>query len=1801
MSNSDRVPVQPSAESQEDGAEATENGAVSSDKETDTPTMSTPSRGDGLSVQQTILNGMFESHAGNGTAIKRPSKIDLAPWSVPALAQSTIQGVSLPFLANTANLHNGLWTQGQMSNAGGMQHGPGSQLPATGHLTLSPGVHSTDLGHKKTLLSSEQIAARQVLNKDLPVFSGKPEEWLLFISHYEQSTERCGISNEENLIRLQKCLKGAAWDAVRGKLMCPETVPYAIGTLRMLYGRPEIIHSSLQRKLREEPAARSNNLDSVIQLALAVQNYCATLVAIGLKEYLHDPALLGELVEKLPGELKLDWGRHRMTLIGCVANLSIFDNWLFGIAMCASMVTPYTVPAKDGAKRTKERIFLHNELQSGSSQESKTQEVRIRLCPKCAGSHNVADCRLFREMSIKQRKEFVRQKRLCYCCFDQHVIRNCKSKRSCGVDGCRQIHHSLIHETADYKESKSQWQTNEDDKPVHPPILFHGDITSKALFRYMPITLYGRKRNLATYALLDEGAACSLIEETLADELGLDGPAEELCLKWTSQVTQTESASKYVSVGVSSMCQGATQFELKSLRTVRKLDLPTQTVTDELVTSRKHLQYLPNLSYCNVKASLIIGLDNLKVCVPLEIRESEGDDVVAARCRLGWSVYGRHSDAAPASPHILHICECNEASSMRALDASMKEYFAMESSGTRVPSKPLRSKDDERALQIMEATTSYCPIDKRWQTGLLWRFDRVDLPDSYSMAMRRLQCLEAKMAKDIDLRSFMLDIMQSYEEKGYIRRLTESELNKGKSSWFLPIFTVTNPNKNKTRLVWDAAAKVNGTSLNDVLLKGPDILASLVGVLIRFRERPVAVAGDISEMFHQVRVRPEDQTAQKFLWRNGNSAKAAETYVMQVMTFGASCSPALANYIKNRNAERFRKESPRAVAAICRNTFVDDWLESTNTEDEMTELAMEVQRIHLEGGFNMRRWTSNSASVVRALKNQEGDVPREVGFLEKTQDKVLGMWWLPVTDQLTYVVKPDLLERASKDYPTKRTVLSVVMSIFDPLGLLGFFTVRAKIILQNIWRAGTDWDESLQEEDQADWKTWVKLLPKINEVRISRCMPKVCCARRVQLHTFVDASINAYAALVYLRAEVDGIVHCSLVASKTRVAPLKPVSIPRMELMAAVLGLRLTKFIEPELSVTVCQRIFWTDSKDVLCWIRSDARKYNQFVALRVGEILEDSDVLSWRWVPTQHNVADDGTKWTKMPDMTGNSRWFVGPRFLYEQETQWPSMEQSPSKTSESILHHEEKVKGNSSLACITPDPERFGTLEKLRAVQKRVLNFLQGICKRPCGEKLMNILAINRDVETDAVFIRACQEEEFPEEIRCLNQGHGITNRKSKLFKCTPYLDELGVLRIKGRIDRIEGVDMDTKRPIILPQKHRVTFLIVEYYHRKNYHLHNEIVVNEVRQRYWITGLRALVRKVANACVACRIRVARPVPPKMGDLPKERLSPHTQPFTFTGVDCFGPFEVAVGRRHEKRWGVLFTCLTTRAVHLEIATSLSTDSFLCVLKAFVARRGVPRTILSDNGTNFRGASRVLKEHIERISTSAVEQQYPTLEFKFNPPSSPHMGGVWERLVRSTKSILSEILPKAGLKEEVLRGAFADVEQILNSRPLTYVPLESAESEALTPNHFLKGSSSGLRENGSLEQSGPQLAKGYRVASQIADRFWKRWLREYLPTITRRTKWFQPQLKPVAVGDVVIIVDDSAKRNTWPKGRVIEVHRGKDGQVRSAVVRTVDGLVTRPTVKLAVLNLESNPPREDAGELRGGECCGAGLIAAPRQ
>ncbi|XP_017470943.1 PREDICTED: uncharacterized protein LOC108362476 [Rhagoletis zephyria] len=331
-------------------------------------------------------------------------------------------------------------------------------------------------------------------------------------------------------------------------------------------------------------------------------------------------------------------------------------------------------------------------------------------------------------------------------------------------------------------------------------------------------------------------------------------------------------------------------------------------------------------------------------------------------------------------------------------------------------------------------------------------------------------------------------------------------------------------------------------------------------------------------------------------------------------------------------------------------------------------------------------------------------------------------------------------------------------------------------------------------------------------------------------------------------------------------------------------------------------------------------------------------------------------------------------------------------------------------------------------------------------------------------------------------------------------------------------------------------------------------------MRQRYFVPGLRALVRATAKSCQWCRNRRAIPRPPEMGHLPKERFAILARPFTNTGIDFFGPFEIAVGRLREKRWGVLFTCLTIRAVNIELSLSLSTDTFLLTLKQFMARRGVPKCIWSDNGTHFRGASRVLQEEIQRLSCGEVERHHPKIKWNFITPAAPHMGGEWERMVRSVKSILMDILEKANLREEALRATLADVEHILNSRPLTYVPLDTPEMDALTLNHFLLGSSNGIRDSDETRGNGSTLTKIFR------------WIREYLPCLTRCGKWFERSSDPIGLDDVVIIVDDNAKRNTWRKGIVIYVYLGNDGEVRSAVVKTTDLLVT--TIKLPKLDVK---------------------------
>lgn len=367
--------------------------------------------------------------------------------------------------------------------------------------------------------------------------------------------------------------------------------------------------------------------------------------------------------------------------------------------------------------------------------------------------------------------------------------------------------------------------------------------------------------------------------------------------------------------------------------------------------------------------------------------------------------------------------------------------------------------------------------------------------------------------------------------------------------------------------------------------------------------------------------------------------------------------------------------------------------------------------------------------------------------------------------------------------------------------------------------------------------------------------------------------------------------------------------------------------------------------------------------------------------------------------------------------------------------------------------------------------------------------VITINNIEEHEEYLYRTIQIESFAREVAELKRNKNIF-KNSSIVNLKPYLDERDVLRVNGRASGIKNINFNNN-PIILDSKHIITKLLIADYHRRFFHGSNETIVNELRQTYFILGLRNSLRSISSRCIICRINKGKPKEPLMSALPESRVAFEQRPFTHCGIDYFGPLIIKTGRRREKRWGVLFTCLSVRAIHLEIANNLTSSSVILALQRFAARRGTPSYIYSDNGTNFRGACRELKEAIRELNDEKLQSFVinKRISWRFNPPDAPHMGGAWKRLIRSVKTALKIILKDQVVSEEVLYTIFTEIEHSVNSRPLTHVPIDPRDPEALTPNHFLIGSSSGEIRLGNVYKHDICSRKQWRAAQYFADCF----------------------------------------------------------------------------------------------------------------
>ena len=1408
--------------------------------------------------------------------------------------------------------------------------------------------------------------------------------------------------------------------------------------------------------------------------------------------------------------------------------------------------------------------------------------------------------------------DFVYNKGLCLSCLTRgHMILDCPRIRTCGQDGCRRHHNRLLHGGVIRKREQpvavhlpaaaAAAAADDDHKNVTgtnraagtPGRADGGEQTrvvtasacpgqkTGAILQVVPVTVYGKNGNQQTYALLDSGSETSFCTEALLNKLEATGQETKLRLR-TVDGDSEEKLTTRVQLQISATDPSDTghrgKIDVPEAWAVPELKVNCPRVSKTQLGKWTHLRGLDIPDCADGAVELLLGANVVEAVIQHEVRVGQPGQPIAVRTAFGWALTGLMSELVPeTSRQVMYVRKdsISPEADMK-LDEMMKGLWTTESFGTKYEKPVSQSMEDQRAQEILEKTTNKLN-DNRYETGLLWKEDSPKFPDSKKMATRRLISIEKRLKNHPEKAEAYQATITSYLEKGYAKKLTSEEAKDEKPNrWYLPHHAVYNPNKpRKFRVVFDAAAQTHGTSLNKKLLAGPDLLRSLIGVVLRFREGAVGMAADIQEMYHQVQIIEQDKASQSFLWRDLNENREPDVYEMQVAIFGAKSSPASANFVLRKTITDHAEEvglKPETAGMLHNNFFMDDFLRSEKTAEEAKTTRKKVTELLTKGGFRLVKWTSNSREVLESIPKEEQAHP-ELDFngAQLPDEGVLGVVWDAEQDSLGFRF------RDSEVPATKRGVLKKTASIFDPLGIAAPFLITAKILMQKLWVLQLDWDDELGGEEKLLWKSWLRDLQNLRQVSIDRCLlPTDELPDMRQIHVFCDASTDAFGAVVYLRTTTSDEAHnSSFVMSKTRVAPLKQLSIVRLELQAAVLAVRLVDALLKEMpSLAQTTVIYWSDSKVVLGYIDNESRRFNTFVANRVAEIHDLSKREQWRHCPGALNPADKCTRGVTAADLSKDRAWLTGPAFLTADEDQWPAQ---PLISDPTPRDPEVKAEAGTYLTTVSPpesplpDAAKFSSWTKFKRTVAWMLRFTNN-CRPGAASRRTGPLQAAELQAAEEIVLKNAQKEAYGDQIRTLQKGRQVQGQKggNGLMQLSPFLDDRGIMRVGGRLSNAP-LKVSARHPILLPTTSDVTRLIIEDEHRRQLHAGVEHTLNEVRQNFWIPKGRAQVKKVLHRCAFCRNRSARPQQPQMADLPADRFDT-SHAFSTVGLDFFGPLLVKKFRRTEKRFGLLFTCLATRAIHLEVTQSMDTDSFVMALRRFIARRGRPSKICSDNGTNLKGGERELRESLAHLNQQKISDEMTQrhITWRWNPPAAPHFGGVWERLVGSVKRALAVVLGNQVTTDEVLSTVFCEVENMVNSRPITPVTDDARDPAALTPNHFLLGRNHSALSPGEFKDD-MNSRKRWRRSQALADHVWSRWKKEYVHTLIHRRKW-QKDNRNLQVGDVVLMVEPAVPRGLWPLARVTEVLPGPDGRVRTVRLATATGgTYTRPATKTALL------------------------------
>ncbi|XP_030761095.1 uncharacterized protein LOC115886162 [Sitophilus oryzae] len=1076
------------------------------------------------------------------------------------------------------------------------------------------------------------------------------------------------------------------------------------------------------------------------------------------------------------------------------------------------------------------------------------------------------------------------------------------------------------------------------------------------------------------------------------------------------------------------------------------------------------------------------------------------------------------------------------------------------------------SREEELCEQHFKATTTRDPTG-RFIVSIPLKDSLEKLGESKTQAEKRFLALERKMARNPDFKNEYVKFMREYEALGHMRKI--SGVNEPLISYFMPHHGVFKQDSLTTRLrvVFDCSAPTTtGVSMNNLQMVGPTIQSDLLSILLRFRTYTFVIAADIAKMYRQILVKPDQRSLQRIIWRE-NSSDPLNTYELLTVTYGTSSAAFLAVRCLAQLAIECENDYPLCSDIIKNDFYVDDALFGADSVEQLSEISIQISKILRSGGFDLRKWHSNSQEVVQ---NVTSDTKSNISVIKIGTDettKTLGLAWSNANDVLTYDI--GLISKTGR--VTKRVILSCIGQIFDPLGLLSPCVITVKILLQKLWLEKLAWDEAVSCSIHS---TWLKFRDEINSLNDIRIIRHAICnnPKFIEMHCFSDASQDAYGSCIYVRSrDQDGNIQVHLFCAKTKVAPLKVITIPRLELCGALLSARLAKKIMSSLKRTVDNIIFWTDSSIVLGWLKTSPSHLKTFVANRISEIQETTGNWTWRHVSTKHNPADILSRGVSPSELLDHSLWWHGPEWLAQHEHRWPisniDLVDLPELKSQALKTYK---------LTLLIDANRFSSLIRLKRSCAYVFRFIQN-CKRV--DRMTGMLTVVELHNSYSFLLKLSQLETFSDEINLLSEGHNI-NHNSKLFNLNPFIDANGLLRVGGRLEN-SAFHQDKKHPIIISAKTQLCKLIFKHEHVKMLHAGPQHLLSNIREHLWPIGGRNLAKHTVRSCVTCFRFKPTYITPLMGNLPQKRLEMN-YPFQVCGVDYAGPFSIkdrkGRGAKTSKCYLALFVCFSTKAVHLELVSDLTTNSFICSLKRFISRRGKPVRIYSDNGTNLVGAYaelRQLQDFFNNNKTAISDNcSNDGIEWRFIPVNSPHFGGLWEAGVKSSKSHLKRVIGNTILTFEELCTVFAQIEAVLNSRPISPLTCDPNDLNPLTPAHFLIGRTLLSPPEADLMAVPVGRLNRYQLLEQMRQNFWSRWSKEYVSELQQRMKW-RETCSEASIGSIVLIKEDNQPPLRWKMGRITALHPGKDGISRVVTIQTANGTIKRACRKICPLPLLS--------------------------